>query len=349
MIRVTTNGTLRNYKSSLMRASNNLNSARETVLTQRNFNSYAEDPAAATQAFKLRRSYSRTNDQLGNTNTLIKKYQSAWDALNTVKSDLTEKEGMVSALKGISDSTASGRQPLGQVLKSAAESIVQTMNTQYGTTFVFAGNDSLNGAPFALKTDADGNQYLTYRGVAVDAEDGSADMSTLDAMNGEAAYVDVGAGLTEVDGMLISSSAFNSSVSGIDCLGYGVDEDGDPKNVASIMMQLSQIFSDCDANTGDFASDQDEKDANRLSDKLQDALSSLTNKWTELDGKSSYLESNATRLTTMSDDLNDQILNVEQADLADAITEFSWAQYCYNAALKVGNSILSGSLIDYMS
>lgn len=348
MIRVTTNGTLRSYKSSLLRSSNNLNTARETVLTQRNFNSYAEDPSAATQAFKLRRSYSRTNDQLDNTDTLIKKYQSAWDSLNTVKSDLTEQEGKVSALKGVSDSTASGRQPLGEVLKSAAESVVQTMNTQYGSSYIFAGNDSLGGAPFAWETDDDGNEYLTYRGVAVDAEDGSSEITTLDTMNSEASYVDVGAGLTEVDGTLVASSAFNSSISGIDCLGYGVDEDGDPKNVASIMMRLSDIFSDCDADTGDFASDQDEEDANRLTGKLQDALDSLTNKWTELDGKSSYLESNSTRLTTMSDDLNDQILNVEQADLADAITEFSWAQYCYNAALKVGNSILSQSLIDYM-
>lgn len=349
MIRITTNGTLRSYKSSLMRASNSLNSTRDTVLTQRNFNSYAEDPAAATQAFKLRRSYSRVGDQLDNTNDLIKKYQSAWDAMDTVKSDLTEQEGKVSALLGISDSTASGRQPLGEVLKSAAESIVQTMNTQYGSSFVFAGGDSLGGAPFAWETGSDGSKYLTYRGVAVDAADSDPEMAVLDAMNAETSYVDVGAGLTEEGGALVPSSAFNSAISGIDCLGYGMDGDGDPKNAASIMMRLSEIFSDCDADTGEFASAQDETDANRLTGKLQDALDSLTNKWTELDGKSSYLEGNATRLTGMSDDLNDQILGIEQADLADAITDFSWAQYCYNAALKVGNSILSQSLIDYMN
>ena len=51
----------------------------------------------------------------------------------------------------------------------------------------------------------------------------------------------------------------------------------------------------------------------------------------------------------MANELNEQILEIEQVDMADAITEFSWAQYCYNAALKVGNSILSQSLIDYMS
>ena len=36
-------------------------------------------------------------------------------------------------------------------------------------------------------------------------------------------------------------------------------------------------------------------------------------------------------------------------DLADAITEMMWAQYSYNAALRIGNQILSQSLIDYLN
>ena len=46
--------------------------------------------------------------------------------------------------------------------------------------------------------------------------------------------------------------------------------------------------------------------------------------------------------------MNEQILDVEQIDLADAITAFSWDQFCYNSALKVGNQLLSQSLLDYM-
>ena len=34
--------------------------------------------------------------------------------------------------------------------------------------------------------------------------------------------------------------------------------------------------------------------------------------------------------------------------MAEAITEFSWAQYAYNAALKIGTSILTPSFIDFM-
>ena len=163
MIRVTTNGTLRGYKSSLTRSSNTLNSSRNKVLSQSNYNSYAEDPAAATQAFRLRRSFSRTNAQLASTTALNKKYSSACDALSSIKGKLADEQAKISALAGLNDPTASGRQPLGEVLKGAAESIVQTLNAQYGSAFIFGGKDSLGDAPFQLN-----GSKLTYRGVPVD-------------------------------------------------------------------------------------------------------------------------------------------------------------------------------------
>ena len=45
MIRATTGGVLRGYRTNLTKSFVTLNKARETVLTQRNFNSYAENPA----------------------------------------------------------------------------------------------------------------------------------------------------------------------------------------------------------------------------------------------------------------------------------------------------------------
>ena len=47
--------------------------------------------------------------------------------------------------------------------------------------------------------------------------------------------------------------------------------------------------------------------------------------------------------------LQTQIVDMEDVDQADAITAYSWAQYCYNTALKVGNSVLSQSLMDYLN
>lgn len=344
MIRVTTNGTLRGYKSSLTRSSLTLNSSRDKVLSQSNYNSYAEDPAAATQAFRLRRSFSRTNTQLDSVQSLSKKFSSACDVLSGIKGDLADAQAKVSALAGLSDPTASGRQPLGEVLTGTAESIVQSMNAQYGSAFIFGGKDSLGDAPFALN-----GSTLTYRGVDVNAAAGSDDYAKLTAMNSEASYVDIGSGLTEQNGELISSTAFNGALSGIDFLGYGVDENGDPNNLVSVIAKLGEIFKRCDPDTGDWASAEDKEAATRLTDKLKDGIDEITNKWTALDGRTSYLTTTETRLSNTSDDLNEQILSIEQADLASAITDFSWAQYCYNAALKVGNSILSQSLLDYMS
>ena len=370
MLRITTNGTLKSYKSNLMRSTNNLNLAREKVLTQRNFTRYAEDPAAATQAFKLRRAFSRTSDQLSNTTMLVKQYESAWSSLNAVKS-LADEMGKKVAIEGSTSSQGGGRQPLGEVLSGAAKSIVQSMNAKYGDSFLFSGSDGLK-VPFTWGS----NGEILYRGIDVSSgspaglpagdppDPGSVnagtpwgdyyannpDFATLVSLSKESNYIDIGAGMVEnKDGDLISSSAFDSSLPGIDILGFGVDADGDPKNIAALMMKLSGIYAKCDPETGAYNPSTDEAEALRLMDKFNGAISNLTNKWTALDTQSKYLNQTEDRLTDNANTINEQFLSIEDCDLGDAITNFSWAQYCYNAALKVGNSILSQSLIDYMN
>ena len=49
------------------------------------------------------------------------------------------------------------------------------------------------------------------------------------------------------------------------------------------------------------------------------------------------------------DTLQEQFLGMEDVNPAAAISDFMYARYCYDTALKVGNSILSQSLMDYMS
>ena len=85
-----------------------------------------------------------------------------------------------------------------------------------------------------------------------------------------------------------------------------------------------------------------------LLNKFKACMSDVDNAYTEMDSKATYLRTNLERLETEKVTLNEQILDVEQVDLADAITSFSWDQFCYNSALKVGNQLLSQSLLDYM-
>ena len=399
MIRSTTNATLKSYRYNLQRSTHSLNQSRETVLTQRNFNSFAEDPAAAARSFQLRRSYLRTESQHTVGESVVRKYEVAWSALESVVADVNNRisdSSYAAIIKAESDSSGAGRNALGQSLSALAEGIVHTMNSRSGDNFVFAGTDGLN-VPFtwengelhyrginvnatvpqlvdangasvetpvivdanktpidpAITPDAEAHYYLTADGPMLikDYNKQKADADALKYMaTDERKYADLGFGLQEnADGSIIDSSAANVALQGITYLGYGTDEDGDPKNIASLISRMGEILQKCDADSGNFASDADKEEFYRLAEKFEAAAATLNDKHVELDTQAAFLKDNQSQLESISYTLQDQIVGLEDADLADAITSYSWAQYCYNAALKVGNSILSQSLMDYLN
>ena len=346
MIRITTNGTLYSYKSQLMNSTNKLNDAYNTVLTGRKFNSYDADPAAATQAFRLRSSLATADKQSTNNDTVIKKFSTAWDIIGDVYNDLTIEMGKVPALEGSNDTNLSVLPELGKVLKSGAEAIVQDMNAKYGDNFIFGGAETLK-VPFELSEDG----VLTYSGQNVDKMIKSSDdpnvKNTYENID-DSLYVDIGLGFQEANGELISSSAYDSALNGLDFLGYGEDAAGNPNNIVSIMWQMGEIFEGYDIDTNTWTNGSREK-AQELMKKLEDAADTLNEQHTKLDADTSYLYTNLDRLTTTKDNLNEQIVNVEDVDKAQAIMDLVWAQQAYNAALKIGTNIIPQSLLDYMN
>lgn len=598
--RITTNMSMNTYRYNLQNSTKKLSDARDKVLTQRNFTSYAEDPASATLAFRLRRDYYKTTNYLNNTKDTYSKFNTAWNNLTGVVENLSDATARVASIRGNNGTAGESRKALSIVLRETSESVVHAMNQQLGDQFIFAGNDGLNvpfswsgetllyrgidvnsgkmekpaandpkwlknlddgkqglvnsklvddpanpagqamknwsdgikaGAPTAAadttllkwlnkfaaddvdngKMSADeaakwveyykdptkgvpkdnkGNAlkepdwadrinnvskwdenetaqvwYNYYMGIsdtkpdttkypeptwiddlctqaqdALDAlnpapadlaeqkavlddwakyykrettekpllqqsqtvkdwgvddmEDGDLypanlpktsdgltgsdlewfkyyddkrNLAKLNAMAKEELYIDLGMGAEESSpNVAVRGSYFNSALSGVDYIGYGADlgegtdESGDPKNLALIMRELADVFETWDEDTQSYnpelarnsaeglTSGELEAKAYRLMDKLKAAQEHTTEKWVELDAKSVFLQTNESQLTTKASDINEQILDVEQVDLADAITSFSWEQYCYNAALKIGSQLLSQSLIDYM-
>ena len=63
-MRITTNAIIRDYKANLSASINNLNVSRTHVMTQRSFNSTAEDPASAARASQLHRKYYKNQDNI---------------------------------------------------------------------------------------------------------------------------------------------------------------------------------------------------------------------------------------------------------------------------------------------
>ncbi|RHO52991.1 hypothetical protein DW094_13045 [Ruminococcaceae bacterium AM07-15] len=360
MTRITTNGMLFNYRYNLMTTTNQLNKAMTQVMTRRSFNAYAENPAGATRAFKIHSSLNATRAQYDNNKTVTSKFETAWSIMDGVINDLAHELGKVPAMEGLNGTNLDNLDTQAQILRSGAESIIQSLNGRYDQDFIFAGSDNQE-APFAIE---DG--HVTYRGVKVDAEledtyhdknDNPIIKDGKEMTNGQVLqmwaeedplYVDIGLGFELEDGKVVESTAFDASISGIKVMGYGVDEDGDPKNLASIMLRMAEVFESYDPENKGDPWNGNEEEANRLINKFNDAHERMSDAHSELMAKANFLEANGTTLENTFDSLNTERQSLENVEPADAVMALSWAQLCYSAALQVGVNVIPQSLMDYM-
>lgn len=380
-MRITTNQILRNYKSNLGNSLSNLDSARLKVMTGRKFNSTVEDPGSALRAAVLERKYVRNDDYLN----LVKDIQSFQDSqedaamqINNLAQHLSKQYGL-EALNG-TNGDRSIRETYAAAWKGAQDNMVLSLNASYEGKYVFAGGDG-QSAPFKLinapkdpaQPDGDTKQVLLYRNVDVTTgnlydEDGK--LVDADAAKSEERlvkladdplYVDLGFGMTrEKTDKVDDSNAFNTSLPGINLVGYGTfpaNADGveDPKNMILLMGEISDILGEKDFNSKNYERYREllEKFDGIYEDpasgkKVPAGREQVLERITELGTKTEFLTTTKDRLETNEISLATQIDNVVNVDMAEAIMNFSWAQYAYNASLKVGNNILTPSFIDFM-
>lgn len=345
--RITTNGLFRSYGGAMRRSQKRVYDRLDKVQTGRAFSSFAEDPASAAKAFRLRRDYWRTDDYLETSNYLISKFQVAYSAAGAIvdgDADHPSLDGLASSLAGLSDASAASRRALGNDITAKADSIIMSMNVRYNEEFVFARIDGMN-PPFEWGEDG----ALLYRGIDVSAPEGSDDYARLEHMTQERAYVDIGLGMEEdSNGNIVENSAFDSALCGLSFLGYGTDKDGDSRNLVVLMKELADIYSNADPASGEYAETGDAERAQVLTEKLRAAINRVQEQHVAISSDSTYLETNKELLETTQAELAQQIDDLEQTDEALAITQFMWAQYSYQAALQAGGQLLSQSLLDYM-
>lgn len=354
-MRVTTNSTLRTYRSSLAKATLSQYSAMNLVLSDgRLFNSFADSPARATESYRLHSAYAKNQTQQETNSTMISKFEQAHSSMQQISDQYNN--ALEQVMKAQNTPTGGALKELGTTLKGVAQSMVYTLNVKYGDKYVFAGADGDN-APFELTDDG----QLLYRGhnvddIDLDATTPPAGMTqpefdalqqTWKDMLNETSYVDVGLGFAlNGNQEVIPSTAFDSSISGLKIMGYGKDDDGNPNNMISIISQLGEIYSKADENGN--LPDADKETADKLFGKMKDSFTNVNTQWATITSRAEFLDSNETRLVETGDNLTEQFTSVDKTDMADALTTFAYAQYTYNAALRVGNQVLSQSFIDYM-
>ena len=162
----------------------------------------------------------------------------------------------------------------------------------------------------------------------------------MEPLTKDALYIDLGFGIVEKDGKIIENSAFNSATPGINMLGYGKDAQGYSNNVVVLLGQMAD----------ELESDSfDHEKFRQMVEKFQDdCVDTITDYESGLGVKQQFLSGTLTRLEQYNDTLNERITDIEMVDMAEAISNYTWQGYAYNAALKVGTNIVSQSLIDFM-
>lgn len=166
-------------------------------------------------------------------------------------------------------------------------------------------------------------------------------MQRLNDYNKEVQYVNLGFGLEfNEDGTVNSSSAFNTCLNAISFLGFGVDKNGNSKNMVQLLGDIADGFA---------ASDYDHDYMERLASNLDDDRTSITIQLTQLGADENFMDTTIARLGDVEYNLTAKQNQTEYVDEAEAITNFQAANYAYKAALQVGNKILSQSFLDYMS
>lgn len=330
-MRITTNMIRRNYQNNLNSTMSGLDQARRQVETGRRFAHSYEDPSAAARGSVLETRYARNADYT-NTVKTVQKWQDTQEDSITQLSSMAKEIDKNYSTAAMSDSTGdTGRSAYAQNLRSLQQSMIITLNAKYGNTYVMAGNDGSN-APFELSKDG----KVLYRGLDVNDPANEAVMKELSQ---ESSYVDLGYGFTFSGGEVVPSSAFDAAFPGINAVGYGQTADGTSKNIIVLAGQMADLL-----EKDHFDSEAYEK----LWTQFNKGSDDMRNQLTGLGTKTQLLESTLTRLENEQLNITEQYKNDVNIDEAEAITNFSWAQYVYNVALKIGTSIFSQSLLDFM-
>lgn len=317
-------------------------------MTQRKYMSTAEDPSSALRATTLERKYAKNNDYLDTVDDIQSHQNAQEDAamqISNIALVLAKQYG-IEGLNG-TNLTEETRRTYADAWKGAQQSMLLSLNATYGDEYVFGGSDAKN-VPFSLET-VNGEQVLKYRGVDVSDDSDDDKKAVLDELSKDSHFIDLGFGLEVNNGTppneqynIDPATAFNTSLPGINLVGYGTDKDGDSKNMVVLAGKIAEELA---KPQGEF----DYEEYRRLLNKFEAGRNNLLSEVTILGTQTEFLTTTKERLENNKIQIAEDYDNVVNVDMAEAIMDFSWAQYVYNASLKVGNNILTPSFIDYMS
>lgn len=344
-MRITQSMMTRNYLKGLNNSMSNMAKSTQKINSGKKFSRISENVSAGAKEL-------RVTDQLRETEQYKSTIQNASNELNSAESNIrsvVEVLGQVEekTLKAMNSATLSAddRLTISREINNLKDQILKTVNAQFGDNYLFSGTNNAS-APFTIDTNGD----VLYNGSRVDGIVKNAD-GTYSDENGvpvplnDKRYLDIGLGMTlKGDKEVDPTTAFDISFSGLEILGFGMADNGMPKNVVSMLTELSsRIYPE--GNGGTFSGDELGEGLSTLKEQRNFALLSVT----ELGTRTNFLENTLTRLEEDELNLKATRSSLIETNPADEITQQKMFEFSWNAMLKMGSRIIPPSLMDFIN
>ena len=302
----------------------------------------SEDVSAGTRMLNSRVELFKSEKQLSNVQAINSEFKAVEDSMLSINDILNEIIG-TKLVKASSETVGdTGRVTIAGELKSMKEEIIQFANLKFATKYPFGGSTA-KVAPFSLSDDG----KLLYNGVDVDSvkqrDDGTRYYVDENGVEQEIAkdnplFIDIGLGV-RVDGTSFNSvSGFEASFSGLQILGFGVDdESGNTNNIVNLLTQLEDALVDYEPDK-----------FRELQDQLVARVDVFRTNITDMGAKTNFLDTMETRLQNQVDNYKFRIDELVGINDAEEATNQSMNDYILKAVIQMGSQILPVSLWDYL-
>ena len=326
-MRIIENALSQTYLKNLQRNMSDLSASNLKLSSGRNFNHVSEDTGSAARAFVVRDQLSKNQEYVNPVQNASGELDTADDSIMTVSSILKTVYERVTIANGGTKSQED-LNAIAEELNGLKNEILQTMNARYGDKFLFAGSNN-NEPPFTV--DEDGK--LLFNGVLVDDAAASTDFN-----ENKVVYLDIGFGMTSEPGGINAQTGIKISISGVDALGYGKDETGEPNNIYSIISQIQEQL-----RAGDLeGSGNSLNHLKKSEEKLSACIAEIGTRQSTLDRAKDRLDAEAINLQSRQNDL--EAVSLERESINNKSYEMAWM-----VTLQLGSSIIPPSIFDFMS
>ncbi len=343
-MRITNNYMTRNYLGNLNRSLERYNGSANKLTTGRKFSKMSENVSDGTRALTIRTQFYK-NEQIQEN---VKK---AGESLYVAESNLMSIKDIVdtvhaTTVQALNETNKSAAEIYAADFDAVKEQIVEFANCKYNDCFVLGGTNNTS-APFEIK---DGE--LFYNGVNVNdiqKSEGIFMNGTEEVPYSNSVFIDIGISMTVSNGKIDPRTAFNMSVSGLDCLGYGTTEveydcNGGDKKTAEIPNNVFEIIDEMSTclREGDY----DKLGA--LNDHLKKSFDNLVTEISDIGIRTNYLDRHTARLEDEEFVLTNIQTDLEYIEETDELVKNKTLEYSWLLTLQYGSKVLPKSLMDYV-